>query len=288
MFTGGHVSMMAMQCAVVASLLTDAAAITITLNTSGCESAWTHVGSASWFGDKLSHPPFCQNDMRLGGKQFDKGAFVANDGVFGGYIVHVAFSFRYACGYGNGNNDKVPPKIFFEFVSNPNQSVTAAGSTVVTKEADRCGAYNYDNGTYSPVYTVSADTFIDASSPMYFRVRGLGGEDHNLQVPVYQAGGPASAGMGGLVRIDVTLSTLPLSIGSIILIVFFCGMVAPYLIGGLLYRRFVGGYHGWEAIPNRAFWANVMSLIGAGCVFSFGKAKDGVSHVSAKSGYEFL
>ncbi|KAK7093712.1 cation-dependent mannose-6-phosphate receptor-like isoform X2 [Littorina saxatilis] len=57
-----------------------------------------------------------------------------------------------------------------------------------------------------------------------------------------------------------------LSIGSIILIVFFC-LGAVYLIAGGLYMRFVLGAKGKEQIPNYDFWKDFGNLQADGCNF---------------------
>ncbi|XP_076451941.1 cation-dependent mannose-6-phosphate receptor-like [Babylonia areolata] len=57
-----------------------------------------------------------------------------------------------------------------------------------------------------------------------------------------------------------------LSIGSIILIVFFC-VAAVYLVAGALYQRFVLGAKGIEQIPNYEFWKDFGNLQADGCDF---------------------
>lgn len=57
-----------------------------------------------------------------------------------------------------------------------------------------------------------------------------------------------------------------LSAGSILLILGVC-LVAVYLIGGVLYQRFVVGAKGRDQIPNYAFWAELGNLSADGCDF---------------------
>lgn len=57
-----------------------------------------------------------------------------------------------------------------------------------------------------------------------------------------------------------------LSIGSIILIVFFC-VACVYLVAGGLYQRFILGAKGIEQIPNYEFWKDFGNLQADGCDF---------------------
>ncbi|KAL8597674.1 hypothetical protein ACOMHN_012641 [Nucella lapillus] len=57
-----------------------------------------------------------------------------------------------------------------------------------------------------------------------------------------------------------------LSIGSIIIIVFFC-LTCVYLIAGGLYQRFILGAKGIEQIPNYEFWKDFGNLQADGCDF---------------------
>lgn len=57
-----------------------------------------------------------------------------------------------------------------------------------------------------------------------------------------------------------------LSVGSIVLIVFFC-VAAIYLVAGGLYQRFVLGAKGIEQIPNYEFWKDFGNLQADGCNF---------------------
>lgn len=58
--------------------------------------------------------------------------------------------------------------------------------------------------------------------------------------------------------------TIGLSVGSILLIVFF-SLAAVYLIGGILYNRFVRGAKGVDQIPNYRFWEDCGNLQADGC-----------------------
>ncbi|XP_064610613.1 cation-dependent mannose-6-phosphate receptor-like [Liolophura sinensis] len=60
------------------------------------------------------------------------------------------------------------------------------------------------------------------------------------------------------------LMSFSLSIGSIVVIVFMtlCGV---YLLGGVLYNRFVLGAKGMEQIPNYSFWLDFGNLQADGC-----------------------
>ncbi|XP_062518174.1 cation-dependent mannose-6-phosphate receptor-like [Corticium candelabrum] len=71
---------------------------------------------------------------------------------------------------------------------------------------------------------------------------------------------PSSSGGGGL------------SVGSILLIVFF-SLIFVYIIGGLLYLKFVRGASGVELIPNYSFWMLLPGLIKEGVVFLIGKCR---------------
>ncbi|CAG0891665.1 unnamed protein product [Darwinula stevensoni] len=60
-----------------------------------------------------------------------------------------------------------------------------------------------------------------------------------------------------------------LSIGSILVIVFFVGVIL-YLIIGMIILRVVRGAEGWEMIPNRNFWMDFPGLMKDGVVFVLG------------------
>ncbi|XP_043935596.1 cation-dependent mannose-6-phosphate receptor [Protopterus annectens] len=57
-----------------------------------------------------------------------------------------------------------------------------------------------------------------------------------------------------------------LSLGSILLIVFF-SLVAVYIIVGFLYQRLVVGAKGMEQYPNYSFWKDLGNLTADGCDF---------------------
>ncbi|XP_062517613.1 cation-dependent mannose-6-phosphate receptor-like [Corticium candelabrum] len=67
-------------------------------------------------------------------------------------------------------------------------------------------------------------------------------------------------------------SSSRLSVGSILLIVFF-SLIFVYIIGGLLYLKFVRGASGIELIPNYSFWRLLPSLIKEGVIFLIGKCR---------------
>mmetsp|Transcript_36628 Transcript_36628/g.95922 ORF Transcript_36628/g.95922 Transcript_36628/m.95922 type:complete len:283 (+) Transcript_36628:196-1044(+) len=260
---------------------------TINLNTSGCEAGWLHGTAASWYYTKLQHPPYCQHDFRMSGNEFSVGSMTAYHAVpAGSFIEKVQFSFRFACGYQGTTTTNEPPMIFFEFVSNIAQSAHEPGQVVFGMNIN-CSEFWYDSSQYAPAIPVSVSVGIPANDAMYFRVRSIGGKDHNLQVPVLQAAGADTAGQGGLVDIVITTGAMPLSIGTLIVIIFFAAIVAPYMFGGMLYKKFVSKAEGWDILPNREFWSDVFVLIGLGCVFTFKKAKR-MTHTSAETGYENL
>ena len=55
--------------------------------------------------------------------------------------------------------------------------------------------------------------------------------------------------------------------GDVVLIIFFCGLVMPYLVFGALYMRVRHSATGVDLIPNRGFWVEIPGLIKDG--FSF-------------------
>lgn len=57
-----------------------------------------------------------------------------------------------------------------------------------------------------------------------------------------------------------------LSVGSILLIVF-AVLIAVYIIGGFIYKRFVVGAKGIEQFPNITFWQEFGNLVADGCDF---------------------
>ncbi|XP_013380064.1 uncharacterized protein LOC106151379 [Lingula anatina] len=68
------------------------------------------------------------------------------------------------------------------------------------------------------------------------------------------------------------LCTPGLSAGTVIIIVFFC-VLAVYLIGGVLYTKFVKKSTGMELIPNLDLWKTFFQLIKDGFMFLVGKCK---------------
>ncbi|XP_052812123.1 uncharacterized protein LOC128239529 [Mya arenaria] len=63
-----------------------------------------------------------------------------------------------------------------------------------------------------------------------------------------------------------------LSGGSILLIIVF-GVLVSYLIGGILFMKFVKKAEGSEAIPNKGFWASIPRNVVNGCKFTVSKIR---------------
>jgi hypothetical protein len=63
-----------------------------------------------------------------------------------------------------------------------------------------------------------------------------------------------------------------LSVGSILLIVFFC-LLFVYVVGGFIFLKFVRKAEGIEAIPNYSFWGMLPGLIKDGIVFAVNKCR---------------
>jgi 1,2-dihydroxy-3-keto-5-methylthiopentene dioxygenase len=63
-----------------------------------------------------------------------------------------------------------------------------------------------------------------------------------------------------------------LSIGSILLIVFF-GLLIVYFVGGMVYNRAVRGSQGVEMIPQYRFWTGLPGVIKDGVVFTLDKCR---------------
>ncbi|OQV18677.1 hypothetical protein BV898_07307 [Hypsibius exemplaris] len=59
-----------------------------------------------------------------------------------------------------------------------------------------------------------------------------------------------------------------LSVGSMLLIIFF-SVLAAYFVIGVAVRKFIGGAVGYEAIPNYAFWSDLPLLMKDGALFAF-------------------
>lgn len=80
-----------------------------------------------------------------------------------------------------------------------------------------------------------------------------------------------------------------LSIGSILLIVFFA-LLLFYLIAGVLIKRYKMGVESVpEVIPNYEFWAGIPSLVKDGVIFTCQGVRSGCSSLyqrSSKSGYD--
>ncbi|KAL5007419.1 hypothetical protein ScPMuIL_016225 [Solemya velum] len=68
-------------------------------------------------------------------------------------------------------------------------------------------------------------------------------------------------------RILITLSE-GVSTGTILLIIFFV-LVFCYLVGGMLFLRFVKGARGMEMMPNSEFWTDLPAAVRDGTVFVF-------------------
>eukprot|EP00730_Choanoeca_flexa_P000498 TRINITY_DN10221_c0_g1_i1.p2 TRINITY_DN10221_c0_g1~~TRINITY_DN10221_c0_g1_i1.p2 ORF type:complete len:622 (+),score=163.20 TRINITY_DN10221_c0_g1_i1:1986-3851(+) len=59
-----------------------------------------------------------------------------------------------------------------------------------------------------------------------------------------------------------------LSAGSVLLLLFFMGLVLPYLVGGAIFMRTVKGARGIEMVPHLSFWTQTLpGLIGDGVRF---------------------
>lgn len=56
--------------------------------------------------------------------------------------------------------------------------------------------------------------------------------------------------------------------GDVILIIFFCGVLLPYLVFGALFMKYRRGASGLDLIPNREFWMEVPGLIKDGFMFT--------------------
>jgi len=75
-----------------------------------------------------------------------------------------------------------------------------------------------------------------------------------------------------------------LSVGSILLIIFF-PLLLMYIIIGLLINRYGRGIESMpEMLPNHSFWADFPFLVKDGVVFTFGCIKSGCSSLSNKCG----
>eukprot|EP00039_Didymoeca_costata_P022220 m.4012 g.4012 ORF g.4012 m.4012 type:complete len:294 (+) comp2880_c0_seq1:161-1042(+) len=58
-------------------------------------------------------------------------------------------------------------------------------------------------------------------------------------------------------------------LGTTILVVFFAGLVVPYIIGGMLFMRFKRDARGVEMFPNRHLWGTFFSLVKDGCQYCY-------------------
>ncbi|XP_071488332.1 uncharacterized protein [Diadema antillarum] len=74
--------------------------------------------------------------------------------------------------------------------------------------------------------------------------------------------GSSSGGGGGL------------TVGGILCIIFTV-LVVVYIIGGVLFMKFVRGAQGRELVPNYSFWIDLPGLIKDGCMFLVGLCKGG-------------
>jgi len=88
--------------------------------------------------------------------------------------------------------------------------------------------------------------------------------------------GPPSPSSGG---------SSSVSIGSIILYRFLCGIVVPYLVVGALLMKYRYGASGWDVIPNRMLWVEVPELIKDGAVFTFRTVTFQSNNVPSRSQY---
>ena len=61
--------------------------------------------------------------------------------------------------------------------------------------------------------------------------------------------------------------------GEILLVVFFCGLVIPYVVLGMVYMRVRNHATGTDMIPNKAFWIEVPGLIREGFRFTFSRVR---------------
>eukprot|EP00055_Hartaetosiga_balthica_P003351 m.7462 g.7462 ORF g.7462 m.7462 type:complete len:259 (+) comp2810_c0_seq1:66-842(+) len=72
-----------------------------------------------------------------------------------------------------------------------------------------------------------------------------------------------------------------LSGGSILLIIFFCGLAIPYFLFGALFMKFQKNASGRELIPNVDFWVSIPSLVGDGFRITFNKIRGGGGRYSS-------
>jgi hypothetical protein len=73
-----------------------------------------------------------------------------------------------------------------------------------------------------------------------------------------------------------------LSAGSILLIILLV-LVVVYLVLGILWQKYRNHATGSDLIPNKEFWTELPILVKDGCVFTYFKVKEKISHSSGTS-----
>eukprot|EP00049_Salpingoeca_infusionum_P018274 m.356495 g.356495 ORF g.356495 m.356495 type:complete len:248 (-) comp17553_c0_seq1:323-1066(-) len=78
--------------------------------------------------------------------------------------------------------------------------------------------------------------------------------------------------------------TKGLTIGGIMVVIFFCALLLPYCIFGALFMRFKREKSGMEMMPNKEFWSALPGLIWDGIKFTFSgfKSIGGANYQSLK------
>ena len=61
--------------------------------------------------------------------------------------------------------------------------------------------------------------------------------------------------------------------GGWIFIIILISVAAAYVIGGIVFLKFVRKHEGAEIVPNREFWLAIPGLVRDGCVWTFGTIK---------------
>lgn len=257
---------------------------------------WAYGPNAGHFRGHMPTDTWFAQDLRSGSPNTTGFFSPPNASIGTGHpITKVTFSFQYVVGYDTyGDNkpsdpDSKFPSMKIYLVDDPNQPdgsgklIHDVGTLRLYNDFDSCQGTNIS--CYSPITTIVADGFEEEHAdgkPKYVRFHFINNR-RNVQIAVDRATG-----------LDLMIYHSPvsqLSIGTILIIVVFFGLLLPYCVFGVAYQKYRKGERGVDLIPNISFWAALPGLIGDGFKFTCYKlcGRDGgSSFVPMSSRYEKL
>ena len=201
----------------------------------------------------------------------------------GAAITGLSFTYRYIVGYDDSSDNltKGAPEFSVWLVSYTD--ATPDSGYKVYSTTDFSGTFGFSKcatnavSCYSPPLEVSV-TGLDIPNPVgnWFYVRfQVENNGYNLQFPVNEAEGFDLKILhgGGTVA------------GEVLLVLFFAGGAAYFLVGAAYMRFGPPKAQGSDVIPNKAFWTSLPGLVKEGSSYSFGRVR---GTVSGQNNYEAI